>query len=128
MAARLAPLALALCLAACGSGEEGEVRGAVNRLYDGFADRDAKRVCESITEERRREIAGRMSTCSQAMGIAMGLVGEKLTEVGDAEVEKVEVDGRRATATVRSDGRSSRLGLSREGGEWKVADFALDQL
>ena len=114
--------------AGCGSGEEGEVESAVKGLYDSLAERDPAGVCESLTTARRRELSGGGRTCPATIRVAMGLIGPRLRRVGDAEVEKVEIDGARATATVHSGGRSGRLGLAKEAGDWKVADFALDQL
>lgn len=125
---RPAALLLALALAAGGCGDEGAAEEAVNRLYDGFAERDPQVVCEALTDARRRELAGRTRSCPAAIGIAMGLVGPRLRSLGDAEVTAVRLDGDRATATVRIGGRSNRVRLAKESGDWKVADFALDQL
>jgi hypothetical protein len=129
---RIALLAVSLCLlpglAACGGGEEGKVKGAVNQLYAGFAERDADKACSSMTASRQRAIAGKTAGCRQAMGIAMGLVGSSLKTAKEAKVTKVEINGNTARATVEFKGKSSDLGLAKEGGDWKVSDLNLSKL
>ena len=132
MSRSAAPLALALCLlsglAACGGGEEGQVKGAVNQLYAGFAERDADKACQSMTKARQRAVAGKAASCRQAMGIAMGLVGNSLKDAKEAKVTKVHIDGDKARATVDFKGKSSDLGLAKENGDWKVSDLNLAKL
>lgn len=136
---RLAPLAAVLCLlpalGACGSGEEGDVKNAVDRLYAGFAERDAAKVCGSLTRAQQQRVAkggsgdsGRPRSCRQVMGFALGFVGDALKDAKKAKVTKVEVDGSRAKATVDYKGKAGRLGLAKEDGDWKVADFDLNKL
>ena len=115
-------------LAACGGGEEGQVKGAVNQLYAGFAERDAEKTCASMTKARQRAVAGKASSCRQAMGIAMGLVGNSLKDAKDAKVTKVDLNGDKARATVEFKGKSSDLGLTKESGDWKVSDLNLNKL
>jgi hypothetical protein len=138
MPRRLASLAACLCLlpalAACGgSGEEDEVKNAVNDLYAGFAERDADKVCGTLTEGQRQAVAkggtgGRSRSCEQVMGFALGFVGDALKDADQAEVTKVEVDGDKAKATVKYKGKAGDLGLAKEGGDWKVSDFDLSRL
>ncbi len=129
---RVALLALSLCLlpglAACGGGEEGKVKNAVNQLYAGFAERDADKACSSMTKRRQRAVTGKTAGCRQAMGIAMGLVGNSLRDAKDAKVTKVDINGDKARATVEFKGKSSDLGLARESGDWKVSDLNLAKL
>lgn len=132
MSRRVALLALSLCLlpglAACGGGEDGEVKGAVNQLYAGFAERDADKACASMTKARQRAVAGKAASCRQAMGIAMGLVGDSLKDAKHAKVTKVDINGDTARATVEFKGKSSDLGLAMENGDWKVSDLNLSKL
>jgi hypothetical protein len=132
----LAPAALAaLALGACGgSGDEGAVKDTVNDLYAGFAEKDAGKVCDTLSREQRDAVArggaARASgrSCAQVMGAALSYVGDALEDADEAKVTKVEVDGDRATATVEFKGRSSELGLAKEEGGWKVSDYDLRKL
>ena len=132
MPRRIATVALSLCLlpglAACGSGDEGDVKSAVNQLYAGFAERDADKACGAMTKDRQRAVAGKAASCRQAMGIAMGLVGNSLKDAKDAKVTKVDLNGEKARATVEFKGKSSDLGLAKENGDWKVSDLNLAKL
>jgi hypothetical protein len=129
---RVALLAVSLCLlpglSACGGGEEGAVKGAVNQLYAGFAERDAEKTCAALTKARQQAVAGKAASCRQAMGIAMGLVGNSLKDAKEAKVTKVDLDGDKARATVEFKGKSSDIGLAKENGDWKVADLNLAKL
>ena len=130
----LAALALALGAAACGdagsSGEETSVKRTVNGLYDAFAAKDAAKVCDSLTEERQREIESRAGAgggkgCERTLELALGFVGGQLKEIKDARVTDVTLDGDEATATVEYKGKKGDLGLTKQGGEWKISDFDL---
>jgi hypothetical protein len=135
---RLAALAVCLCplpaLAACGgSGEEGQVKATVDELYAGFAERDADKVCDTLTEGRRRDLAkgvagSRARRCEEVMGFALGYVGDALKDAKKAMVTEVELAGDKAKATVEYRGKAGDLGLAKVGGDWKVSDFDLDKL
>jgi hypothetical protein len=127
----------AVGLAACGSGDEDEVRAAVDRLYAGFADKDAKQVCGSLTAKQRRTVtegaAGtsqrtKPRSCEQVMSLALEFVGNALKDADKAEVTDVQVDGEKAKATVEFKGKSGDLGLAKESDQWKVDDFDLSKL
>jgi hypothetical protein len=122
-------------LAACGPGDEEAVEGAVNDLYAGFAERDADKVCESLTKAQQQRVAkggsGRIAktrSCREVMGFALGFVGKALKDAKQAKVTKVKVDGDRARATVVYKGKPGDLGVAKEGGDWKVSDFDLNKL
>jgi hypothetical protein len=129
---------MALCLlAGCGGGDDDEkqVESAVNELYAGFAERDAAKVCGSLTTKQRAEVArggargqanGR--SCEQVMGFALGFVGNALKDAKQAKVTDVRLDGDKARATVEYKGRAGNLGVAKEGDQWKVSDFDLDKL
>jgi len=128
----LAPLLACLALAACGgSGEEDQVREVVEGLYAGFADTDADRICDSLTQKQREAVTkgtGKARSCEQVLSIALSLVGEALKEAKDAKVTDIEVNGDKASAKVEFRGKSSGLGLAKEDGEWKVSDLDLQEL
>jgi hypothetical protein len=131
-------LALALALAACGGGSDGEeeaVRGAVDRLYSALAEKDAGGVCEALARKQREVVARGGGTkprasCEQVMGVALNFVGrgKGLEDADQAQVSDVEVDGDRAVATVEFKGRSARLELRKEDGDWKVSTLNLKRL
>ena len=136
MLPRLVLLAVALCLlTGCGGDDEKQVKSAVKELYAGFAERDAGKVCDSLTRAQQQAVAkgGAASkvqgrSCEQVMGFALGFVGNALKDAKQAEVTDVRLDGDKARATVEFKGRSGNLGVAKEGGEWKVSDFDLDRL
>lgn len=137
MRACLYAIAIVLALAGCGgSGDEGEVRKSVEGLYAGFAERDSSKVCNSLTRAQREKVRRGAATgrgrkpqsCEQVMGFALAFVGDALKDAGKAEVTKVEVEGQKATATVKFKGKPGKLGLAKESGAWKVSDFDLNKL
>jgi hypothetical protein len=131
-------LALALALAGCGGGSDGQeeaVRGAVDRLYSALAEKDAGGVCEALAREQREVVARGGGTkppasCEQVMGVALNFVGrgKGLEDADQAEVTDVELDGSRAVATVDFKGRSAQVELRKEGGDWKVSTLNLKRL
>src|SRR3954447_21465639 len=117
--------ALAACLLAGGGGsDQSDVKSAVNQLYAGFAERDAGKVCDSLTKRLQREV-GTAGGCQKVMGFALGFIGSDAAQAKKATVTKVSVDGSKARATVRFKGRLGVLGLSKEDGDWKVSDLNL---
>jgi hypothetical protein len=132
-------LVLALALAGCGGGSDGEedeeaVRGAVDGLYAALAEKDANGVCEALAREQREVVAKgggtKRASCEQVMGVAMNYVGhgKGLEDADEAQVTDVELDGGRAVATVEFKGRSARVELRKEAGDWKVSTLNLARL
>jgi hypothetical protein len=131
-------LALALALAGCGGsgGDEDAVRGAVNGLYSALAEKDASGVCDSLARNQREVVAKGggsepKASCEQVMGVALNYVGrgKGLEDADQAKVTAVELDGDdRAVATVEFKGRSARLELRKEAGDWKVSTLNLNRL
>ena len=121
---RFASAAVSLCLlAGCGGSDEKDVTATVNGLYAGFADRDAAKVCDSLTERLQRDVGSRQGGCRKVIGFALGFTGRDAEDARKAKVTKVTVDGSKARATVRFKGRLGVLGLSKEDGDWKVSDL-----
>jgi hypothetical protein len=124
-------IALALGAVACGGedgADESAVKRRVNGLYDAFAAKDASKVCDSLTEERQREIEGRSGgrSCSRTLDLLLSFRGSDLRRLRKAEVTDVSIDGDMATATVEYKGRGGvSLGLTKQSGDWKVSDFDL---
>jgi hypothetical protein len=134
--ARIGAAALAsvlLVLGACGgSDDKGKVESTVNGLYDALAAKDAGKVCGTLTaaEQRKIEVAGARGgrkpvSCTATLRVAFALAGNALKAAKDAKVTQVSVKGSNATATVGYMDRKARLGLSKEGGDWKVSNLNL---
>jgi hypothetical protein len=135
----IAPLLLlVLALAGCGGsdGDEEAVRGAVDGLYTALAEKDAGGVCDSLARGQREVVAKGggskpQASCEQVMGVALNYVdrGKGLEDADEADVTEVELDGDdRAVATVEFKGRSARVELRKEGGDWKVSTLNLKRL
>ena len=134
--ARIGAVALTSMLAALGacggSDDKGKVESTVNGLYDALAAKDAGKVCASLTaaEQRKIEIAGarggrKPASCTATLRVAFTLAGNALNAAKDAKVTQVNVNGSDATATVAYMDRKARLGLTKEGGDWKVSNLNL---
>jgi hypothetical protein len=134
--ARIGAAALACvlpALGACGgSDDKGKVKSTVNGLYEALAAKDAGKVCGSLTASERRkiEIAGARGgrkpvSCPATLRFAFAFAGDALKAAKDAKVTQVSVKGSNATATVAYMNRKARLGLTKEGGDWKVSNLNL---
>jgi len=117
-AAALPPVVLAVALmapGACGqstksdtgkfSGAEKDAAQAVYDLRDAVAKRDEGKICDSyFTTALREEVArtakaaGRGSTCADAIKDSIAVI-----DATDLSVERVDVKGRTATATIKTD-------------------------
>ena len=137
IAACAAAVALAAGVTACGGGggdDETKVKDRVNTLYDAFADKDAGKICNSLSDSQKAQITksakktGKKQSCEQVMGFALAFLGNQLKDAGDAKVTDVKVDGAKASATVEYKGKKGRLGLSKSGDDWLVSDFNLQKL
>jgi len=129
--ALLACCALAVTLGACGGGgnDEDDVRKAVNGVYDALASKDAKKVCGSLSEQGREQIArttgrsGKRMSCESVFGLGFAFAGETFKDAREAEVTDVEIDGDEATATVKFKGKTGDVSLVKENGDWKLDDL-----
>jgi hypothetical protein len=112
-------IAASLGLAACAGDDERAVEDRVHALYDAFAAQDARRACASLTASARRDVAEPGRGCAPTLWAALEAA---LPDAGMPEVEvtDVAVDGDTAEARVLLRGVRSRVGLVREGGDWKV--------
>ena len=120
-------MVLALALGACGSGDEDEAKKTVNGVYDALAEKDAKKVCDSLSREGRRQVTRggktRGQSCEKLLALGFRFTGNALKQAKDAEVSKVKVDGDKAVATVKLRNRTSNVDLIKESGEWKLNDL-----
>ena len=132
-AALAATLALALALGACGGGgEEGKVKDAVNGFYDALGDRDAGKVCSSLSDVQRKRIengtgatgrSGAPQSCEKVIRVALAFVGTRVKQLKDVKVSNVSVHRDKATARVELKGKRNDLGLVKQGGDWKLSTF-----
>jgi hypothetical protein len=133
--ARLAPLALVVALAAAGcgqankdsatkfSGEQRAVAQAVEDLQSAGRKGDAQKICTDLLAPALiEEIRHASGDCAKVLDGAL-----QDADTFEMTVEKVTVDGTRATAVVKSDAgkkdRTDTLELVREGRNWKIASL-----
>ena len=112
---------VAIVAVGCG-GETGAVKSAIDEFAAAAEDPD--RTCMLITRESRAQLE-RLARLSGGKTCADALRNNDST-AGDVNVEDVEVEGDRATAQETL--TATKFTLLREGGEWRVDLFALDQL
>jgi PBP1b-binding outer membrane lipoprotein LpoB len=138
MAARSRLLAaaavVAMLLAGCGQtqkssagkfqGEQKAVAQTIDDLQDAGKDRDANKICEQLLAPSlvsKIEQAGN-GDCSKVLDDALADA-----DTFDLTVEKVTVNGNRATAVVKSDAgdkdRTDSLVLEKVGSGWKIASL-----
>jgi hypothetical protein len=123
--------ALPLALGACGgSDDEAKVKSTVNGLYDAISAKDAGKVCGSLTAAERQKLAQaasrgrRRTSCEATLRFAFTLTGNALKSAKNAKVTDVSVTGDNAAAVVEYQGKKGRLGLTRQGGDWKVNNLS----
>jgi hypothetical protein len=135
-ARRLAPgvaLALMLGLAACGGSgkDEQAIRDRVNTFDNAMAAKDPARVCASISKELKRQLtktpsgSGGPKSCEAALRFNFILLGNAFKNLAKAKVDDVQVDGNQARATISYRGRKQRLGVAKQGGEWRITTLRL---
>jgi hypothetical protein len=122
-----------LALAACGSNasDEKDVKKTVKGVYDALADKNAKKVCDSISERGRQRIENsaakgrKHQSCVQLFGIGLAFAGDSLKQAKNVKIGDVSVKGDQAKATVSLQGRKSQIGLVKEHGDWKLSGLDL---
>jgi hypothetical protein len=127
-----ATLALTFGVSACGgsSNDKSAVQSRVNTIYSGFADRDAGKICGSLSKQYKDRItkrplgkAGKQS-CEKVMGLVLSIGGKQLDQVDQTKVAGVKVDGDNATAdVVYKGGKKGKVVLTKENGGWLVNNF-----
>src|SRR5215207_6336407 len=126
------PLVLALAilvLAACGdkASDEKDVKETVKGVYNALADKDADKVCDSISDQGKERISsaaargGKKESCEHIFGLVLAFGGDSLKEARDVDVTDVKVDDDQANATVKLKDRKSEVGLVKEHGDWKLS-------
>jgi predicted lipid-binding transport protein (Tim44 family) len=132
---RLLPLALVAVLAAAGcgqgsndssgdfSGEQKAVAQTVEDLQDAGKKGDSEKICTDLLAPAL------VRTIRQASGDCAKVVDDALEDADsfDLDVQKVTINGNRATATVKSEAgnkdRTDTIALERDGRNWKIASL-----
>ena len=113
---------VALALAACGGrDDEGDVRAVLERFGTATAEKDFQTICDRVFAKALVEEVRQSVPCELAL---------KNSDLGDAEEPKleilsVEVDGKQATAKVRTSAENQETSedtvrLVREQAGWRV--------
>ena len=129
MARRLAPLAVALVAAlvpACGGGDDRkEVRETVREFVTATNERDEDAFCgKLVTREFLEQVTG--ATGDDARDACKSQVrGLKRVDVDLIRIEKVSIDGDKATATTllqtKGQAQPQVFRLEKEDGDWRMA-------
>jgi hypothetical protein len=130
----LAALLAALAVAGCGSksSDEKAVKQTVKDVYAALAEKDAKKVCQSISKKGKDEItgsaakAGRKQSCEQLFSLGLAFAGDSLKQAKNVKVTDVNLDGDTAKATISLQNRKSDIGLVKENGDWKLSGLDLN--
>jgi hypothetical protein len=115
-------LVAALAVAAasgCGGSEEDAARDAVKRYAEAIAEGDEKEVCETLTEDSRKQFD--RAGCEKAYSnFGAFLDREQKERLNDLEPE-VKIDGAKATTTIAEEPLKGKVRLEKEDGEWRIA-------
>jgi ABC-type glycerol-3-phosphate transport system substrate-binding protein len=127
-----AVLALAAGVSACGGGsnDKSEVQSRVKTIFSGFADKDAGKICDSLSKKYKERITKRplgkagTQSCEKVMALVLSIGGKQLNQVDQTKVAGVNVDGDNATANVvYKGGKKGKVVLTKEDGDWLVNNF-----
>jgi hypothetical protein len=125
-------LALAAGVTACGGGSDDKsaVQTRVKTIFSGFADKDAGKICDSLSTKYKERITKRplgksgKQSCEKVMGLVLSIGGKQLNQVDQTKVAGVNVDGGNATAdVVYKGGKKGKVVLTKEGDNWLVNNF-----
>jgi hypothetical protein len=115
-------LVAALAMAAasgCGGSEEDAAREVLKRYAQAIADGDEKQVCDTLTEDARKQFD--RAGCEKAhANFGAFLDREQRDKLNDLEPE-VKVDGANATTTIAEEPLNGEVRLRKEDGEWRIA-------
>jgi len=142
---RMLPIALlasiALALGGCGGdddggggstaggGEEEQVRGAVKGYLTAVAEGDGDAACDLLSAASRETVErlaeqvdaeGCVDAFENAIAQAEVDVEEARASLEELEIADVEIDGDRATVSIRREGAEESGALVREDGAWRV--------
>jgi hypothetical protein len=117
---------------AAGTSEKQRVSTTVRGMYEDFAAGNAKGVCSALSVNARRSVAINViggsaepperRTCEESLAkFVDAAAGSGLLERTQAiEVGGITISGDLATVVVSAGERSGKVGLVKEGGEWRL--------
>lgn len=122
----LAAGALLGALSGCGGASDKEqVRGTLKAYFDAVVNGDGHGACARLSRSGQRDLIHSVAasrTCAQAVTqYRAGLTPAQRAQLRAVRVERVMVDGDRATAYIRGVPGVRSGSLEREEGSWKVA-------
>ena len=117
-----------LAVAGCGDSEEDRVKETVDTYFEAFVDSEGDKACELLSDEARRDVVRQVGdqigtkNCGDAMNrVRATLDTESVEALRGAQVQRVEIEGDRATVTLETNGRSTDAQMERVGGDWRVS-------
>lgn len=128
-------MATGVAISACGGSgsdaDEEQIRAAIERTQKAFAAGDLRAVCASLTKDGQRQIGQLghdiIGAPPEPCAPELALIADAIKQNGGLaralrpKVIDIEVDGDKATATVRFDRRGQgAVPLAKERDEWKV--------
>lgn len=118
--------------AASGSSDQGAVRAAVLAVSDAFAAGDGNAACGLLARGAREQFAALARSASAkppscAAGVELYLEAGQATEDLQPRIDRIEVDGVRATVVaVNDDGVTQRATLHKRDGAWRLTEYFRD--
>ena len=118
--ASVAVLALGGALGACGSSDEDDVKDQVNSFRDAAKDKDAGKLCDTLSNQFIKDQAGgSKETCEKALNASMDQLSKNAEK--KFEITSVKVDGDKATVKTKTgDEGESTSQWVKEDGKWKL--------
>jgi uncharacterized protein YgiB involved in biofilm formation len=114
-------------LAACGSSDSDGVRDTVRSYLQAVLDGDGKAACGLLSADASRafvqQVASRTNThdCATAFSReAATLTSSQKAVYRSAVLQQVTVTGADATATVKFSDTTTKISLSKVGGDWRI--------
>ena len=125
----LATAAIAAALTGCGgSGDEADVKAAVNGYLHAFVRGNGARTCSLMTERTQAEFVrgarplAHTSDCAKATIAVRAAAGRRAIDaLRDAKVSDVEIDGNQASAKITASTGQSVATVSKQDGKWLVS-------
>ena len=117
--------AAALAFAGCGKSDEDKVKETVTSYIDALSSGDGAKACGLVSESAANQIKtqSKAKDCATAIeAFTKSPQGPAVKKAFDAaKVEKVEVKGKKATATIRVASQTAPLPLEKDGDDWKLS-------
>jgi hypothetical protein len=119
----VAGLAL-VCAPGCGIGggsDEDDARDVVKDYAAAIADGDENKVCDTLSEDSKRQFEAADSTCEEAFKNFGGALSDEQKDKLKGIDPDVDIDGDTASARVDEQPLEGEVRLKKEEGAWKVA-------